>query len=48
MLMAIAAEMVARLQPNASSNGTISTDGAARTPAATRSRTKVTPTTTQA
>ena len=48
MLTATAAEIVARLQPKACSSGTISTEGVARTPAAVSSRTKVTPTTTQA
>ena len=42
MLMATAAEIAARLQPNSASSGTISTPGVALMPAVTMSTTKVT------
>ena len=45
---AIGKETTARLQPNSSSHGTNITAEVARMPAATRSTTKVTPTTIQA
>jgi hypothetical protein len=48
MLIATAAEMAARLQPNSVSSGTISTPGVARMPAVTIRITKVTPATTHA
>ena len=48
MLIATAAEITARLQPNSVSSGTISTPGVARTPAVTSSTTNVTAATTQA
>ena len=44
---AIANEIVARLQPNSSSHGTISTEGAERVPAATSIARKLTATTIQ-
>ena len=46
--MEIAAEIVARLQPNSCSRGTIKTPGADRTPAVASSVTNVTPAITQA
>ena len=48
MLIATAAEMTARLQPNSPSSETISTPGVARTPAVTSRMTNVTSATTQA
>src|SRR5690348_8417601 len=45
MLIEIAAEIVARVHPNDSSSGTISTLGVARTPAATRRLKNVSPAT---
>ena len=48
MLMATAAEIAARLQPNSASSGTISTPGVARMPAVTIRMTKVTAAMTQA
>ena len=48
MLMATAAEITARLQPNSASSGTIRMPGVARMPAVTSSTTKVTAATTQA
>ena len=42
MLTAIATEMVARLQPNSLSSGTMNRPGVARTPAVMSSTTKVT------
>jgi hypothetical protein len=46
MLMATAAEIVARLQPNSASSGTISTPGVARIPAVTTTTRNVTAATT--
>ena len=48
MLIATAAEITARLQPNSLSSGTISTPGVARMPAVTSSTTNVTAATTHA
>ena len=48
MLMEIAAEIVAGLQPNARSSGTINTEGAARTPAVASMTRNITARTTQA
>ena len=45
MLIATAAEIAARLQPNSASSGTINTPGVARTPAVTISTRNVTPAT---
>ena len=48
MLIATAAEITVRLQPNSCSRETISTPGVARMPAVTRRTTKVTSATTHA
>jgi hypothetical protein len=48
MLIAIAAEMTVRLQPNSRSSGMIRMPGVARMPAVTRRTAKVTKATTQA
>ena len=48
MLMAMAPEMAARLQPNSPSSGTIRMPGVARTPAVISSTRKVTAATIQA
>ena len=48
MFSEIAPEIVAAFQPNACSNGTMSTPGAARTPTVARMTVNITATTTQA